>query len=665
MNRIKQTVGKLPKDCRVCPKTGRLFRLSPKKRNWLAWTYSAMGLASLVWFLVRVLPKPSRAFYPCQRAAFPLASSFVVWLAALAGSAFAWRKSRRRDARFWQACLWGAAALALTALVVTSLPTVRAWAGNPPHDIMGLAKGIFPGRVVWVHAPEATSWAGYTSSEHWYETNHTDLAVVEEMMSKAVRSVGGGDSDAAAWNAIFKYFNLNHGKGERGYQAGEKIAIKINLAACWAGQWPTNYVDLYGTYEKRNYVDAHWMNTIDNSPQMLLALLRQIAYTAGVNPTNIYLGDPTGNFPKYMWDKLHPEFPGVHYFDNFGGQGRMRTQFSAVPFNWSTNASWSTNGAGKLQDYVPVPFAVADYLIDFAVLKGHSTGVTLCGKNWYGALLRLPNTWYRDANGTDRGGLMTNYVNMHYSIPRPKSYGVAGLGHYRAIVDLMGHPALGGKTLLCLVDGLYGGYYSEGRPVKWNTAPFNGNWPSSLFASQDPVAIDSVCYDFLLNEWPNIVNYGNIDASSSAADDLQGGAEDYLHEAAGTNDPVSGVSYPPSGTFYDPGRTGVRLASLGVHEHWNNPVSKQYSRNLGTGPGIELVALAATRPDAVLSVSKADSQMVVSWQSSLTGYRLQSATNLTATTLWTSVSNAPVLVEGRSTVTNPLTGEGRFFRLIK
>src|ERR1039458_1832102 len=41
------------------------------------------GLASLVWFLVRVIPKPSRASYPCQRAAAPLASGFVIWLVAL------------------------------------------------------------------------------------------------------------------------------------------------------------------------------------------------------------------------------------------------------------------------------------------------------------------------------------------------------------------------------------------------------------------------------------------------------------------------------------------------------------------------------------------------------------------------------------------------------
>jgi hypothetical protein len=64
------------------------------------------------------------------------------------------------------------------------------------------------------------------------------------------------------------------------------------------------------------------------------------------------------------------------------------------------------------------------------------------------------------------------------------------------------------------------------------------------------------------------------------------GADDYLHEAAQADN-------PPSGTFYDPDHaTGVtRLASLGVHEHWNNARDRQYSRNLGTGKGIELLTI--------------------------------------------------------------------------
>jgi hypothetical protein len=182
----------------------------------------------------------------------------------------------------------------------------------------------------------------------------------------------------------------------------------------------------------------------------------------------------------------------------------------------------------------------------------------------------------------------------------------------------------------------------------------NTNWPSSLFVSQDPVAIASVCYDFLLNEWPKIVNNG----SEIAGNTLEGGAEDYLHEAAQANNPASN-------TLCDPGKTGARLVSLGVHEHWNNPTSKQCSRNLGTGQGIELVALTATWPDAELAVSKAGGQAVVSWQGSVTDFRLQSSTNLAVTDSRLNVTNSPVLVQGRNTVTNEISGVGRFYRQIK
>jgi hypothetical protein len=285
---------------RVCPVTGRLLNSPRTRLGFTGWAASGMGLASLAWFLVRVIPKPSRAAYPCQRVAFPVASGFVAWLAVWLGSTFAWSKARDRKARLWSSCLWGAAAIAGCALLVASLPTLRSWAGNPPHGPLGTAKGIFPGRVAWVYAPQAVNWAGYSSSEHWFETNHTDISVVEEMMSQVLQSVGSGGSDQAAWQSIFTYFNRNHKRGVRGYLAGEKIGIKVNLTTCNARSGSAT-VDTGGTYEKQNsYSDGKWLNTIDNSPQMLLSLLRQLVYNAGVDPTNVFLGDPTGNFPRYM-----------------------------------------------------------------------------------------------------------------------------------------------------------------------------------------------------------------------------------------------------------------------------------------------------------------------------------------------------------------------------
>ena len=70
---------------KVCPKTGRRID-GGRKYWWLAWVFPVAGLVSLIWFLLRVIPKPSRATYPCQRFAAPVAGGFVVWLAGIVGS---------------------------------------------------------------------------------------------------------------------------------------------------------------------------------------------------------------------------------------------------------------------------------------------------------------------------------------------------------------------------------------------------------------------------------------------------------------------------------------------------------------------------------------------------------------------------------------------------
>ena len=141
------------------------------------------------------------------------------------------------------------------------------------------------------------------------------------------------------------------------------------------------------------------------------------------------------------------------------------------------------------------------------------------------------------------------------------------------MVDLIGHKELGGKTMLFLVDGLYGAKDVNDPPTKFLLPPFNNKWSSSLLVSQDPIAIDSVGFDFINSEFGGQAFVVNSDS--------------YLHESAKAN-------APPSGTFYDPEGDGTRLGSLGTHEHWNNSTDRKYSRNLGTGNGIELVKLATT-----------------------------------------------------------------------
>jgi len=155
----------------------------------------------------------------------------------------------------------------------------------------------------------------------------------------------------------------------------------------------------------------------------------------------------------------------------------------------------------------------------------------------------------------------------------------------------MGNKYLGKNTMLFVIDGLFGGGSDETKKaVKWVNAPFNNDWTSSVFMSQDPVAIESVCHDFLRFEFDGVTNHNSINNAEKNAPNWFG-VDDYLHQAA---DPSTWPTQIKVGTKttafggYKPNGDGVAITTLGVHEHWNNPTDKKYTRNLGTGSGIEL-----------------------------------------------------------------------------
>jgi hypothetical protein len=515
------------------------------------WLIPIIGLVSLIWFLVRVIPKPSRAAYPCQQAAAPLASGFVVWLIAVFGSASAFKRGRALVAtRRARALFCFGLGLAAAGIAYMAMPEQIALADPPsPNNPVGVARGVQPGRVVWVHDPDATDWLG-VGHGHWWQSDHTDQAVVDGMMSTAIRRLTGETTDAEAWDALFTHFNQTHGQGSVGYTPGEKIAIKVNLVGCidangWGSVDPTTYNMTW----RLDYMNA--------SPQMMLALLRQLVYQAGVSPADIAIGDPVCLFPNEYHDPLAAEFPDVEYIDSRGLFGRTQVAPSTTDFHWSCTPP------GVVQDKVLIHFAEADYFINMANFKSHSmAGVTVTGKNLYG-WLRLPTA----------GG----HYDLHESLPTVST----SLASYRCIVDLMGHADSGGKGLLYLIDGLYAGVHpDDNAPIRWAVEPFNDDWTSSLFVSQDPVALDSVAFDFMQLEG-DPRQYPQMWA-----------VDDYLVEAALADN-------PPSGTFYDPDHAGnvTRLRSLGVHEHWNNASERLYSRNLDPvlGTGIELIAASPSQ----------------------------------------------------------------------
>eukprot|EP01106_Pelomyxa_sp_JSP_P016935 TRINITY_DN657_c0_g1_i9.p1 TRINITY_DN657_c0_g1~~TRINITY_DN657_c0_g1_i9.p1 ORF type:complete len:217 (+),score=49.61 TRINITY_DN657_c0_g1_i9:166-816(+) len=203
--------------------------------------------------------------------------------------------------------------------------------------------------------------------------------------------------------------------------------------------------------------------------------------------------------------------------------------------------------------------------------RGHDmAGITVSGKNFFGSIDRpcCPDLFCCTCDTCNECG--EPYGNwcpagMHEWI----DVQTMPMGSYSPLVDLLGHDSLAANALVILTDGLYGGptEQPDSFPCPFLSDPFNNYWSCSVFASQDPIAMDSVVYDILRNE-PN-VPYAHT-----------GCIDNYMHEAALADKPPSGTVYNPTGKHV--------LSSLGTHEHWNNNKDRQYSRNLGTGAGIEL-----------------------------------------------------------------------------
>jgi uncharacterized protein (DUF362 family) len=494
-----------------------------------------MGPAALVWFLARVVPKPSRAAYPCQQMAAPLAGGFVAWaVVGVSGGVGllgkAWRFFRRHpySSSAGLLVLVALAVVLRTALMMGLIGQAHFTPSEPPNQPMGIGKGIHPGRVAWVHAPGATSWDGKTGN--WWDETNTDQRVVDQMVSDSLQSLTGEATDRQAWDALFRHFNRTRNLGDSGYQPGERIAIKINANQDRGSQWGTG----------RGLP----------SPHVVSAVLAQLVNNAGVPAEDITVYDATRGrgIGAPIVDKIraNPDLRSVKFVVGSDRAGDGRIAASPDP----TNVIHFSK-AGMAPAYVPLVVSQAKYLINLALFRAHRLfGVTLTAKNHFGSVY-FPTS-----------GAFT---------PRPlHGCGLKGnsAGSYNCLVDLIGHRQLGGKTLLYMLDGLYPAKHNEESVIRF--ASFGDDWASSLFMSQDPVAIDSVAVDFLRNE-PRL------------EDIVTGHVDNYLHEAALADK-------PPSGTVYDPDGDGTRLSSLGVHEHWNNPAEKKYSRNLGKSEGIELVA---------------------------------------------------------------------------
>jgi hypothetical protein len=518
-----------------------------------------------------VAPKPSRLSYPCMKVAVPTATTFLAYIIAIFTSLFSFRKAREklRESRYSLGIILLLVSIAGGTFLV--LHTNKyAYAQNPnlktreleANQPMGEEKGVFPGRVVWVHDPDATNedCNPGQAGDGWFLNKNNNQSVIDAMLDTAVRTISGETDIGDAWEMIFRYNNNNRDKGDIGYQEGEIIFIKVNRTSTyWIGD----------NFEPYNY------GVSETSPHVILALLKHLVNEVGVAEEDIYIGDPMKHLYNHDYDLWHGEFPNIHYLDHdrdYGGREIAEQGTDSVIYYSDRGEilradAWSYPPTGDpiYDDNFYTIFEDCDYLINVPTLKGHKrAGVTMFAKNHFGSHIR------NDASHLHMG-LVNPDENVSNGIER------SGYGEYRVLVDLMGYSLLRKKNLIFLMDALWSAGYELDVPTKWQIAPFNNDWSSSIFVSLDNVAIESVGFDFLRTEYTSENHPGLTYVQME-------GVDDYLEQAA------SSTCWPEDIT-YDPEDDDTPIPSLGVHEHWNNGTDRQYSRNLGEDYGIELVSI--------------------------------------------------------------------------
>ena len=208
---------------------------------------SVVGL--ILWFLFRVLPKPTRMAYPCQQAALTTILSYLCLTVRFLLFPLVFLKSTLREISrktiFTKKMLFRVGLSLSVLAVVFSFNSIKNLyyktryhlitktvydpvykqdityhaTRYPSLNHMNVAYAVSsPSKVVRIVDDNATSW-DYTTGYYWEYVNQN---VVNEMVKKGVITLTGMATEQDAWKAILP-----------NYTQGQRIAIKLNGNDLW------------------------------------------------------------------------------------------------------------------------------------------------------------------------------------------------------------------------------------------------------------------------------------------------------------------------------------------------------------------------------------------------------------------------------------------------
>ena len=495
----------------------RSFALSNFFQGCIKHNTIMLGIASLIWLIIKSGRKPSRMQYPCQKAAASYVGFFLLpLLIALVHKAYYYFKAYNRRSMvrsivlaaismgllFSSTHIWDRYQQAKQSVYYIQLKSKSPF-GKKTMTALGISSGLLtiphamalpsPHRVVSVHHSGATNWefacTGSGSCPVYYgDSDYVDQSIVNQMFDKGMQTLTDTDSTEDAWQMILP-----------DYQNEEIVAIKVNFNDSIMGGGTSGYGD------DDAYVDA--------LPQVVNAVISGLI-TRGVAQENIRIFDSS----RHITDRFRNliAYPNVTYYDRSGnGDDVNASTFDSAIASASIDFSNSGYPASSSTHKITDVLIESDYLINIPIMKRHGgAGITLSLKNHLGSI-----------NGFVSGGhTMHRYFYLNGSQYDSTS---------NPIVDINANTQIKDKTVLIIGDGLYAGWSSNNTPPqRWDS--FNNDSPNMLFFAADPVAADSVMFDYLDME-------GYVRPAS----------EDIMIVAANSG--------------------------LGVHERWNNNEDREYT----------------------------------------------------------------------------------------
>lgn len=273
--------------------------------------------------------------------------------------------------------------------------------------------------------------------------NRINQESVQTMIDAGLERLTGQKGSRAAWRSLFNY------------RKGEQVLIKPNL----------------------NWIDCAFQKII-TSPQVVNSLIRGLILHHGIKEKDITLYDVSRPIPSFYRKRILYDIHYVGQPVSYYQRGRRKffgdwTRPSPKPIE--TTFPVKGNKGEPLKCYLPRIVASGDHLINMPIVKAH------------------PFLLFS-------GAMKNHFGSIAFSDKTTSPSPFHGLHIDQFIVDVNTNEHLKKITRLVLCDALVGTWSDDhlGEPERFKT--FGSAFPSSLFVSWDPLAMDFYLREIISKE---------------------------------------------------------------------------------------------------------------------------------------------------------------------